>query len=145
MIRRISILLTAAALFAFAQKDEPRKLRAWFSDGTGVEFEQETTGSTHLAMHGGSVAVSDAGIERIVLDKDGNILYAYFIEAWTDPQSGAVTIRIKPVDKEAEVDLHIHHGSMQPPPGPIATIAGVRDFPGIKKGQAVQLEILYNP
>jgi hypothetical protein len=52
MIKKISVLL-AAALFAFAQKNEPRKLRAWFADGTGVEFEQETTGSTALALHGG--------------------------------------------------------------------------------------------
>jgi len=145
MIKRISILLAASALFAFAQKDEPRKLRAWFQDGTGVEFEQETTGATQLAMHGGGVAVSDAGIERVVPDKDGNILYAYFVEAWTDPQSGTVTIRVKPLDKGAEADLHIHHGPDWHTPGPVATVAGVREFPGIKKGQAVQLEILYNP
>jgi hypothetical protein len=42
MFRRFPIPL-AAALLAFAQKDEPRKLRAYFLDGTGVEFEQEAT------------------------------------------------------------------------------------------------------
>ena len=95
---RCLFLLTAAALLAFAQKDEPRKLRAYYLDGTGVEFEQEATGSTVLALHGGGLAVSDEGIERIVPDKDGNILYAYFVEAWASPQPGAVTIRIKPLD-----------------------------------------------
>jgi hypothetical protein len=144
MVKRISVVL-AAALLAFAQKDEPRKLRAWFRDGTGVEFEQETTGSTALALHGGGVAVSDAGIERIVPDKDGNILFAYFVEAWADPQSGTVTIRVKPLDKGAEADLHIHHIPDWRTPGPVATVAAVREFPGLKKGQAVQLEILYNP
>src|ERR1700683_2476438 len=98
MFKRFPILL-AAALLAFAQKDEPRKLRAYYLDGTGVEFEQETTGSTVLALHGGGLAVSDEGIERVVPDKDGNILYAYFVEAWASPQDGTVTIRIKPLNK----------------------------------------------
>src|SRR5580692_9049131 len=101
MIKKISVLL-AAALFAFAQKNEPRKLRAWFADGTGVEFEQETTGSTALALHGGGVAVSDRGIQRVVSDRDGNILYSYFVDAWANPQDGAVTVRIKPLDKDTE-------------------------------------------
>ena len=134
MVKRISVVL-AAALLAFAQKDEPRKLRAWFRDGTGVEFEQETTGSTALALHGGGVAVSDAGIERIVPDKDGNILFAYFVEAWADPQSGTVTIRVKPLDKEAEADLHIHHIPDWRTPGPVATVAAVREFPGLRRAR----------
>src|ERR1700677_2811238 len=144
MVNRISILLMAA-LLAFAQKDEPRKLRAWFSDGTGVEFEQEATGSTVLALHGGGVAVSDEGIERVVSDKDGNILYAYFVEAWAGPQAGAVTIRIKPLNKETETSLRSHPGPSWHTTGPIGTVAGVREFPGVRKGQAVRLEILYNP
>ena len=103
MINRISILFGAAALLAFAQKDQPHKLRAWFADGTGVEFEQEATGSTVLALHGGGVSVSDGGIQRVVSDKDGNILYAYFVDAWANPQAeAAVTIRIKPLDKDSE-------------------------------------------
>jgi hypothetical protein len=142
-MRRLFVL-AVAALLAFAQKDEPRKLRAYFLDGTGVEFEQEATGSTVLPLHGGGVAVSDEGIERIVPDKDGNILYAYFVEAWTSPQSGAVTIRIKPLNKETEADLRSHPGSWHAT-GPIGTVAGVREFPGVRKGQAVRLEILYNP
>lgn len=144
MARRISILL-AAALLAFAQKDEPRKLRAWFSDGTGVEFEQETTGSTVLALHGGGVTVSDEGIQRVVSDKDGNILYAYFVEAWASPEAGTATIRIKPLDKETEANLRSHHFAGWHTTGPVATVAGVREFPGLRKGQAVRLEILYNP
>ncbi len=141
---RCLLLLAAAALLAFAQKDEPRKLRAWFSDGTGVEFEQETTGSAVLAMHGGGLTVSDEGIERVVSDKDGNILFAYFVEAWASPQDGAATIRIKPLDKETEAGLRSHPGSWHTT-GPIGTVAGVREFPGVRKGQAVRLEILYNP
>jgi hypothetical protein len=144
MFKRFPILL-AAALLAFAQKDEPRRLRAYFLDGTGVEFEQETTGSTVLALHGGGVAVSDEGIERVVSDKDGNILYAYFVEAWASPQAGAVTIRIKPLNKETEASLRSHPGPSWHTTGPIGTVAGVREFPGVRKGQAVRLEILYNP
>src|SRR6202050_5481029 len=146
MFKRFPILL-AAALLAFAQKDEPRRLRAYFLDGTGVEFEQEATGSTVLALHGGGVAVSDEGIERVVSDKDGNILYAYFVEAWAGPapQAGAVTIRIKPLNKETETSLRSHPGPSWHTTGPIGTVAGVREFPGVRKGQAVRLEILYNP
>src|SRR5580700_11170912 len=143
LVKRFPILL-AAALLAFAQKDEPRKLRAYFLDGTGVEFEQEATGSTVLALHGGGLAVSDEGIERIVSDKDGNVLYAYLVEAWASPQSGAVTIRIKPLNKETEASLRSHPGGWHAT-GPIGTVAGVREFPGVRKGQAVRLEILYNP
>jgi len=143
--RRCLLVLAATALVAFAQKDEPRKLRAWFSDGTGVEFEQEATGSTVLALHGGGVTVSDEGIERVVSDKDGNILYAYFVEAWASPQAGTVTIRIKPLDKETEASLRSHHGPDWHTTGHIGTVAGIREFPGVRKGQAVRLEILYNP
>jgi hypothetical protein len=138
-------LLAAAALVGSAQKAEPRKLRAFFLDGTGVEFEQEATGSTVLPLHGGGVAVSDEGIERVVWDKDGNILYAYFVEAWAGPQAGAVTIRIKPLNKETEASLRSHPGPSLHTTGPIGTVAGVREFPGVRKGQAVRLEILYNP
>src|ERR1700735_615636 len=144
MVKRFPILL-AATLLAFAQKDEPRKLRAYFLDGTGVECEQEATGSTVLALHGGGVRVSDAGIERVVSDKDGNILYAYFVEAWAGPRAGAVTIRIKPLDKETETSLTSHPGRGWHTTGPIGTVAGIREFPGVQKGQAVRLEILYNP
>jgi hypothetical protein len=145
MTRRLLLLLAVAPMLASAQKDDPRKLRAWFPDGTGVEFEQETTGSTALALHGGGLTVSDEGIQRVVSDKDGNILYAYFVEAWAGPQGGTATIRIKPLNKEAEADLHTHHFAGLHTTGPIATVAGVREFPGIRKGQAVRLEILYNP
>src|ERR1700722_15749525 len=119
MTRRLLLLLAMAPLLASAQKDDPRKLRAWFPDGTGVEFEQETTGSTALALHGGGVTVSDRGIERVVSDRDGNILYAYFVDAWANSQSGTVTIRIKPLDKDAEGDLHIHHGPDWHTSGPV--------------------------
>lgn len=151
MVGKVSILLVAVAVAVFAQKDQPHKrkapsadsadkdqphkLRAWFADGTGVEFEQETTGSTVLAMHGGGLTVDDHGTERIVEDKNGNILYGYGVEAWAGPQAGTVTIRIKPLAKESQA----RHKE------PIGTVAGVREFPGIRKGQAVQLEILYNP
>jgi hypothetical protein len=144
MIKRISVLLTAA-LFAFAQTDQPRKLRAWFADGTGVEFEQETTGSTALALHGGGVSVSDRGIQRVVSDRDGNILYAYFVDAQANPQDGTATIRIRPLDKETEAGLRSRPGAGWRSTGAIGTVAGIREFPGIRKGQAVRLEILYNP
>ncbi len=35
-------------------------------------------------------------------DKAGNTLYAYGVEAWSGPQPGTVTIRIKPLDAEME-------------------------------------------
>jgi hypothetical protein len=143
MLRRIAVLL-AAAILAFAQKDEPRKLRAWFRDGTGVEIEQETTGSTVLALHGGGLVVDDQGIHRVVLDKDGYTVYAYGIEAWAGPQPGTVTIRIKPLGAETGAGLR-QHSLGKNPSGPIGTVAGVREFPGVRTGQAVQLEILYNP
>jgi hypothetical protein len=139
-----------ASLVASAQPNDPRKLRAWFPDGTGVEFDTETTGSTSQSSSGGALVVNDQGIHRVVSDKDGNILYAYRVEAFAGPQPGTVTIRIKPIDAEYEALVRSRgqkglKTAGKAPSGPIATVAGVREFPGLSKGQAVTLEILYNP
>jgi hypothetical protein len=144
MTRRLLLLLAAASLVASAQKDDSRKLRAWFPDGTGLEFDCETTGSTPLPSRAGAVLVNDQGVHRVVSDKDGDTLYAYGVEAWTGPQPGTVTIRIKPLDAETGARLR-SRGSGKDTSGPISTLGGVREFPGVRKGQAVRLEILYNP
>jgi hypothetical protein len=142
-LRHLAIFLLAV-LPASAQDKGPRKLRAWFADGTGVEFDTETTGSTLFESHGGAVTGSDKGIKRVVLDKDGNPLYEYGIEAWAGPQPGTVTIRIKPLEAENQARLPKQNAKKDLAP-PVATVAGVREFRGVQKGQAVRLEILYNP
>ena len=142
---RCSFALAAVALLASAQKDDSRNLRAWFPDGTGVEFDMETTGSTSPpSSSAGSLVVNDKGIHRVVSDKSGNILYAYGIEAFAGPQPGAATIRIKPLDAETGARLR-SRAAGKDTSGPIATVGGVREFPGVQKGQAVRLEILHNP
>src|ERR1700677_2985105 len=146
MSKRFLILLVASALLALAQKDESRKLRAWFADGTGVEYETETTGATILTSHGGSVMVNDTGIYRFVLDRAGNTLYSYRIEAFAGPRPGTVTIRIRPTDAETlQQAHHAARGVVDKTPGAIATVGSVREFPGVQKGQAIKLGILYNP
>ncbi len=60
---KLSWLISLAAA-ATAQTNDARKLRAWFPDGTGLEFETETTGSTSAYSRSGGVVVNNRGIRR---------------------------------------------------------------------------------
>lgn len=126
-----------------------RKLRAWFPDA-GVEFSTETTGATESVSSGGSILVNDMGVLRIVADKNGHVLYAYGVEASAGPLPDTVTIRIKPLEPKAAQLIRERNPpgrrvALEFPSGAIPTLAAAREFPGVKKGEAVRLEILYNP
>jgi hypothetical protein len=150
VLRRIPVVVLAAALIALAQQNEPRKLRAWFPNGIGVEFDTETTGSTPAPSFQGALTITHDQFTRKIFDKDGNTLFAYVIEASAGPDMGTVTIRIKPLEGRLEELPLYRHGRGKTTPvsrqsEPIPTIAASREFRGLKQGQAVTLEILYNP
>ena len=111
--------------------DEPRHLRAWFKGGIGVEFTLQSTNPNSTITENNGITVNDAGITRIIRSSTGDMLFAYKIEAVAGKQPNTVTVRIKPASPEA-VAAH-------------TTVAAVREFPDLKMGLAVSLEILKNP
>jgi hypothetical protein len=120
------------------------RTHASFLDGTGLEIVTKTTGSSPIDANG-SVGLGEGIPEhsafRIVTDSNGNMLFGYSVTASRGAAPGAVTIRIFPLDVSKIAagfsNLHTH--------GPVPTVSGVRDFPSVKIGEAVELDILSNP
>ncbi len=65
-------------------------------------------------------------VSRLVLDANNKTVFAYQLEAHRGPEPDEITIRIKPT-------------------GGSPTVSAVREFPAVKYGQEVKLEILANP
>jgi hypothetical protein len=141
-MNRESIVLLFLASAAFAQKEAP-KFTVGFEDGTVVGFHTESTGANSLLSTSGSVEVA-AGDEayRFVLDQEDHVIFGYSIEAQKLGQ-GKFAVRIKPVDQE-KVRLESKF-LRQRSTGDIPTLASARDFPPLRTGDAVQVDILYNP
>jgi len=127
-MNRPSIVLLFLASAVFAQAEAPKPLTVRFGDGTVIEFRTESSLSSSPLSTSGSVEVRDGhDARRFVLDKDDHVIFGYYIEARKLGQ-GAFEIRIKP-------------GST----GDIPTLASARQFPPLRAGDAVQVDILYNP
>jgi hypothetical protein len=147
-MKRLCLFFLVAAFVATAA-DGSRGLRASFPDGTGVEIRTETTGSSPIDPVGqmgiGPGAGSRDMVNRVVLDRANHILFGYHLEASRGVSPGTVRIRIAPLSAETEDGiLRRAHGPR--PVGPTTpTVAGVREFPDVRFGQAVTLDILYNP
>lgn len=141
MFRQLTaLMLIASAAGAQSQSrakagkplgDEPRKLRAWFKGGIGVEFTVQSTAANSSMTETNGVMVSDEGTLRLVQNAPGDLLFSYWVEAVAGRDAGTVTIRLKPANPEA-IASH-------------TTVATTREFPDLKMGQAVSLEILKNP
>jgi hypothetical protein len=142
-------LLTIAP--AVMRADSDHILHASFPDGTGVEIRTETTGSSQIDSEGsmgiGPGIGSQDLVNRVVLDRENNILFAYNLEASRGARPGTVSIRIMPISSATEALLK-NSGALGRPRftgAHVPTVAAVRDFPEVKIGQAVTLDILYNP
>jgi hypothetical protein len=122
----IARLLAVGALAATAAMAQGYVTRAWFADGAEVELHTETTGGTQTVPGGGGVR--DEHLYRILQDSHYAIVFAYELEARKVPDSDAITIRIKPANR-----------------GEYPTVSTVREFPAVKLGQEVKMEILTNP
>jgi len=122
MIGKVLAVGMFAALAAAAQS---YVTRAWFPDGAGVDVYTETTGPTQQTVPSGGGMISYGQVKRIVQDSQFTIVFAYVLEAGKAPDSDAITIRIKPATG-------------------VATVSGVREFPEVKRGQEVKIEILGN-
>lgn len=125
---------------------------AWFLDGTGVEIHTESTGSTKISSRGevgiGPGIGPEDALSRVVVDSGNNILFAYSLEASRGKSLDTVSIRVGPVSPAMEADILRRARAARPPTfsgAHLPTVAAVREFPPIKIGEAVTLDILYKP
>ena len=129
-----SMILFAMAAAAFAQTN----MKVRFGDGTGLEIHTESTGANlPVSTSGSEVVPAGYDFHRLIFDKQGALLLGYDIEARKAGQ-GTYTVRIKPVDTDK-----IKVGGL----GKwleIPTLTGVREFPPLRTGDAVEVDILYN-
>ncbi len=143
----VSLSLLAAVLHA----DSQHILHASFPDGTGLEIFIETTGSSQIDSVGemgiGPGVGSEDLVNRVVRDRANNILFVYNLEASRGASPDTVKIRIEPISAASEVGMLKYEASHgRPfPSAHLPTIAGVHEFAAVKIGEAVALDILYNP
>jgi len=145
------VLLFVTAFAAVLLADSQHILHASFPDGTGVEIFTETTGSSQIDPRGemgiGPGVGSEDLVNRVVRDRANNILFVYNLEASRGASPDTVKIRIEPISAASEAGMLKYEASHgRPFPGArLPTVAGVREFPAVKIGEAVTLDILYNP
>ncbi len=139
------VLLTTLALQAQPRGATYRTV--WFEDGTALDFDTRSTGSTTPVSTRGSIMLDIfSGMHRVVLDKDGKLLFVYGVEAWRDALPQTFFIRIKPVDQGLEQDRAAGMPRLfRQAAHPFPTVSAVRDFPGVRLGDDVVLDILQNP
>jgi hypothetical protein len=135
MIRAsIGIFLLAAALPA--QSKSPTSTVA-FADGTTIAFTTRSTGAA--AGLSSSTAIDDvpAGYDfhRLVFSKE-NVVFGYDLEARKDGK-GSFALRAKPVNREQVAVGGFGKWA------DIPTLNGVREFPPLRTGDSVEVDILY--
>jgi hypothetical protein len=194
-------ILVPAALAADKGKDNTR---AWYQDGTCVEFYSESTGGTTPSSTSGSVIVDNTNtVHRIVTDGRGKVLFAYDVMARKVAGSkDTFVVQIRPTVRQSSFTFapgdqlaisvygspafsgshmvrpdgavsvnqigEIHAEGLSPaqladvlkeklkphianPDVSVSvtsmarTLSAVRDFPAVKRGEAVMVDILQNP
>jgi hypothetical protein len=141
-MRRLTCFLTLGLATAAAQFSD--RALAIFPDGTEVEIYSQSTGSTQLNAQGvigiGPGAGKQDMVFRVVRDRDNKDLFAYNLEASRGSSPDTVMIRIDPVNPFGDAL------PSRPSSGPhLPTVAAVREFPNVKIGEVVTLDILFNP
>jgi hypothetical protein len=151
-MKKSALALCLTVLGAVLRADSPYILRASFPDGTGLEIFSETTGSSRIDSGGeagiGPGVGSQDLVNRVVVDRANNILFVYNLEASRGASPGTVKIRIEPISAATEAVMLKDAAAPGRPRfsgGRLPTVAGVREFPAVKIGEAVALDILYNP
>jgi hypothetical protein len=141
MKRSIFFLLVLSST-AQAQIDRRASVRAWFADGTGVEIHTHATGpTTTLEPTQGVIGIVYDKQFRLVTDKSGHVLFAYYLDGKASSTPKAEFIRISPID---QADLPRAYRDVKLTL-PVPTVDTVREFPAVGIGQAVTLDILFNP
>lgn len=144
-------LLSLSVLAAVLHADSQHLLHASFPDGTALEIFSETTGSSQIDSEGemgiGPGVGSEDLVNRVVRDRANKILFVYNLEASRGASPDTVKIRIEPISAASEAGMLKYEASNgRPfPSAHLPTVAGVREFAAVKIGEAVALDILYNP
>lgn len=150
-MKGLACFLTLGLATAVAQFSD--RAIALFPDGTRIEIHSEATGSTRLNAQGSIGIGPGAGkqdmVDRLVIDRDNNGLFGYNLEASRGSSPDTVMIRIDPLNPAMEADmLKWQTANPRAPHFPgthIPTVAAVREFPNVKIGEVVTLDILVNP
>src|SRR5438309_8199453 len=99
-------LVSLTALAAVLHADSQHILRASFPDGTGLEIFTQTTGSSQIDTEGvmgiGPGIGSQDLVNRVVVDRANNILFAYNLETSRGGRPDTVMIRIEPISAATE-------------------------------------------
>jgi hypothetical protein len=135
------LVLPILASAVCAQVKWPNELAVWFADGTGILIHTESSGGNPMSSTTGSVASWGKDSHRVVLGKNGEILFGYDIEA-RKAGEGTFSVRIKPSREAIRMTCCTNGKSTYEY---MPTVAAVRDFPPLRAGDAVQVEILQNP
>jgi hypothetical protein len=137
-------LFSLSVLAAVLHADSQHILRASFPDGTGLEIFSETTGSSQIDAEGEMGIGPGVGSEDLV---NRVVLFVYNLEASRGASPNTVKIRIEPISAASEAGMLKYEASHgRPfPSAHLPTVAGVREFAAVKIGEAVALDILYNP
>ncbi len=145
----IALVVAIGALRA----ETPNRALAWFSDGVGLEIYTESTGAARTSRSGsigigpGTQPTQDL-VARFVVETGDTILFAYNLEATRGAEAGTVAIRILPISPGWESSMRENGakpGRLKLSGAHLPTVAAVREFPSVRIGEAVTLDILYNP
>lgn len=152
MKKGVFTLMSLCALTIALHADSQHVLRASFPDGTGLEIFTQTTGSSQIDTEGGMGIGPGVGsqdlVNRVVVDRANNIVFAYNLEASRGGRPDTVMIRIEPISAATEAVMLKNSKAPGRPRfsgAHLPTVAGVREFPAVKIGETVTLDILYNP
>ena len=109
MKKTVFALASFAALGTVLRADSQNALRASFPDGSGLEIFSQTTGPSQIDP-GGEMGIgpgigSQDLVNRVVVDRANNILFAYNLEASRGASPGTVKIRIEPISAATEAGM----------------------------------------
>jgi hypothetical protein len=141
---RVSFLIVITASAALATESSGAH-KAWFRDGVALEIFAETTGATQASAAQGILGVTYGRMVRAVVDIGNHALFGYIVEAYRDAKPGTIAIRIRPLDSKAMDLLNLPALGIRIAETGVPTVSAVREFHFVKIGEAVALDILYNP
>lgn len=153
MNRRWAAWVAPVVAIAALRAETPNRALAWFRDGSGLEIYTESTGSARTSRSG-SIGIGPGTqpkqdlVARLVVGAEDVYLFGYNLEVSRGAEPGTVAIRILPISPAWEPALRedsAKPGRTKLSAAHLPTVAAVREFPSVKIGEAVTLEILYNP